>query len=61
MAKLMNGNLVAGFGGRYGGYKLVANPAETTIYDVYEALTKDIYIKEQALPVKNPNMIHQHK
>ena len=50
MAKLMNDNLVEGFGGRYGGYKLVANPAETTIYDVYVALTKDTYIKEQALP-----------
>lgn len=60
MAKLMNGNLVAGFGGRYGGYKLVADPAETTIYDVYEALTKDTYIKEQALPTNKIDRFIAH-
>lgn len=49
LAKLMDENLVKGFGGRYGGYKIQADPTQTTIYEVYLALTKDSYIKEQSL------------
>lgn len=49
LAKLMNANLVEGFGGRYGGYKLVADASNITIYEIYLALTKDSYIKEQSL------------
>lgn len=41
LAKLMQENMVEGFGGRYGGYKLIVNPEETTLYDVYVAIAKD--------------------
>jgi Rrf2 family protein len=49
LAKLMKENMVEAVGGRYGGYKLIADPAKTTIYEVYLALAKDSYIKEQVM------------
>jgi Rrf2 family protein len=49
LTKLMNESLVEGFGGRYGGYRILADPAKLTVYDVYVALSKDSYIKEQAV------------
>jgi len=49
LAKLMNASMVEAVGGRYGGYKMLADPAKTTVYDVYVALSKDSYIKEQVL------------
>lgn len=49
LAKLMKESLVTGTGGRYGGYKMTAVPSQVTVYDVYLALSKDSYIKEQVL------------
>lgn len=47
LAKLMEENIVQGFGGRFGGYKLLVKPEETTLYDIYVALAKDAHpIKE---------------
>ncbi|WP_168735783.1 RrF2 family transcriptional regulator [Cohnella fermenti] len=45
LAKLMSESLVEGSGG----YKLIADPARLTVYDVYVALSKDSYIKDQVL------------
>jgi len=39
LAKLIPKNIVEGFGGLCGGYKLVVNPKETTLYDIYVAIT----------------------
>lgn len=39
LAKLIPKNIVEGFGGLSGGYKLVVNPKETTLYDIYVAIT----------------------
>ncbi|MFJ8519872.1 Rrf2 family transcriptional regulator [Lysinibacillus xylanilyticus] len=39
LAKLMPENVVEGFGGHCGGYKLVVNPKEITLYDIYVAST----------------------
>ncbi|MFJ5563433.1 Rrf2 family transcriptional regulator [Lysinibacillus xylanilyticus] len=39
LAKLIPKNIVEGFGGHYGGYKLIVNPKETTLYDIYVAIT----------------------
>ena len=49
LARLAKAKLVETCGGRYGGYKIQADPTQTTIYEVYLALTKDSYIKEQSL------------
>lgn len=49
LAKLMKEQFVSAIGGRYGGYQLIVDPSQTTIYDVYLALVKDSYIKEQKL------------
>ncbi|MDE5052903.1 Rrf2 family transcriptional regulator [Niallia taxi] len=49
LTKLIDASLVEGYGGRYGGYKIMVNPSETTIYEVYLALTKNSYIKEKIL------------
>jgi len=49
LTKLMNAGMLEAVGGRYGGYKLLADPARTTVYEVYVALSKDSYIKEQVL------------
>ncbi|MCR8660126.1 RrF2 family transcriptional regulator [Paenibacillus endoradicis] len=49
LAKLMKEQFITAIGGRYGGYKLIVQPSDTTIYDVYLALVKDSYIKEQKL------------
>ncbi len=43
LAKLIQEKMVEGFEGRYGGYKLIVNPDETTLYDVYVAIVKDAY------------------
>lgn len=43
LAKLMQENIVEGFGGRYGGYRLLVNPEDTTLYDIYVALAKDAH------------------
>jgi Rrf2 family protein len=43
LAKLIQEELVEGFEGRYGGYKLIINPDETTLYDVYVAIVKDAH------------------
>ncbi|MGE7980286.1 Rrf2 family transcriptional regulator [Psychrobacillus sp. NPDC093200] len=48
LAKLMQENIVEGFGGRYGGYKLLVNPEETTLYDIYVAIAKDAHPNEVA-------------
>ena len=42
-AKLMKEKIVEGYEGRYGGYKLVVNPEETTLYAVYAAIVKDAH------------------
>lgn len=60
LAKLIDENLVQGFGGRYGGYKIQADPAQTTIYEVYLALAKDSYIKEQSLIVNKTDQLIAH-
>jgi DNA-binding IscR family transcriptional regulator len=39
LAKLIPKNIVEGFEGHCGGYKLVVNPKETTLYDIYVAIT----------------------
>lgn len=49
LAKLIEEQFIAAIGGRYGGYKLLVEPSSITIYDVYLALVKDSYIKEQKL------------
>ncbi|WDH82617.1 Rrf2 family transcriptional regulator [Paenibacillus urinalis] len=46
MAKLMREHIVEGYGGRYGGYKLLVNPEETTLYDIYAAIAKDAHSNE---------------
>lgn len=43
MAKLIQENIVAGYSGRYGGYKLLVNPEKTTLYDIYIAILKDAH------------------
>lgn len=57
LAKLINEKLVEGVGGRYGGYKIVCDPSNTTIYEVYLALTKDTYIKEQTLLINKTDQL----
>lgn len=52
LAKLMQENIVEGFGGRYGGYRLLVNPEETTLYDIYVAIAKDAHPKEVDKPVE---------
>ncbi|WP_053070249.1 RrF2 family transcriptional regulator [Alkalihalobacillus pseudalcaliphilus] len=47
LAKLMQENIVEGFGGRYGGYKLIVNPEKTTLYDIYVAIAKDAHPKDE--------------
>ena len=42
-AKLIQEKIVEGYEGRYGGYKLVVNPEETSLYDVYTAIVKDAH------------------
>lgn len=42
-AKLIEEKIVEGFGGRYGGYKLLINPKETSLYDIYIAIAKDAH------------------
>lgn len=48
LAKLMQEEMVEGFNGRYGGYRILTDPEETSLYDVYIAITKDAYIEVQA-------------
>ena len=43
LAKLMQEKMVEGFGGRYGGYKLLIDPEKTTLYEVYAALLKEAH------------------
>lgn len=57
LAKLMEDNLVIGFGGRYGGYKLNANPSDITIYDVYLALVKNSLLKDETLPLTKTDQL----
>ncbi len=47
LAKLMQAQIVEGFGGRYGGYKLIKKPEETTLYDIYIALINDTNVDEK--------------
>ncbi len=47
LAKLMQSQIVEGYGGRYGGYKLLTKPEETTLYDIYIALINDSNIDEE--------------
>ncbi|TKC16157.1 RrF2 family transcriptional regulator [Robertmurraya kyonggiensis] len=57
LAKLIAENLVEGIGGRYGGYKIIADPTKTTIFNVYLALVKDSYIKEQRLIINKTDQL----
>lgn len=41
LAKLMQSQIVEGYGGRYGGYRLLTKPEETTLYDIYIGLIND--------------------
>jgi len=57
LAKLMEENIVEGFGGRYGGYKLLVNPKETTLYDIYIAIAKDAHPNELANQINDMDQI----
>lgn len=51
--KLVNLNIVESKKGSQGGYKLIINIKEVTLFDMIDLLDKDIYINE----CMNPNMI----
>ncbi|GAK41556.1 Rrf2 family transcriptional regulator [Paenibacillus urinalis] len=53
MAKLMREHIVEGFGGRYGGYRLLVNPEETTLYDIYVAIAKDAHSNDVVSEIDN--------
>lgn len=53
----MEQDLVIGYGGRYGGYKLNADSSETTIYDVYLALTKNSFFNDEAMTLNKTDQL----
>lgn len=57
LAKLMEDNLVIGYGGRYGGYKINADPSAITIYDVYLALMKNSVLKDESLVLNKTDQL----
>lgn len=57
LAKLMQEQIVEGFGGRYGGYRLLKNPEETTLNDIYVALAKDAHTDEEPSKIDNIDKI----
>ena len=57
LAKLMEDNLVIGFGGRYGGYKINADASNITIYHVYLALMKNSLLKDETLNINKTDRL----
>ena len=56
-AKLIQENMVEGYEGRYGGYKLVVNPETTSLYDVYVAIVKDAHPQKINKEIDNTDHI----
>lgn len=57
LSKLIQENMVEGFGGRYGGYRLLINPEETTLYDIYVAIAKDAHPNKETTEIDSMDQI----
>lgn len=57
LAKLMQENIVEGFGGRYGGYRLLVDPEKTTLYDIYVAIVKDAHPNKETKEINYMDQI----